>query len=97
MKVQRAPAGSIVEVQWQDSNGRSGWGTRENYEEWAEAAGGYVHYSVGYVLWNSDLALTVLQSKVRMHKAEESVDSAMCIPWVAITNFEIIRDSDGEF
>ena len=85
---------SIVEVVWLDSCSRDRWIDRNEAKKWALEVGSARHYSCGYLLSVTDLAVVLTQSRVRYDEEVASVDALMSIPCVAILDVTVL--SDGE-
>lgn len=78
------PIGSVVEIEWLDSCGYSGWQQRREIERWiAEGSPTATHRSVGYVFARTDQVIVIVQSQVTYGESE-AVNEAMSIPHVAV-------------
>jgi hypothetical protein len=78
------PLGAIVEIEWLDSCGYSGWQSRREIDRWiAEGSPLATHRSVGYLFARTAELIVIVQSEVR-YGDQASVNEAMSIPLVAV-------------
>jgi hypothetical protein len=88
--------GDIVEIWWLDSCARGRWDTESEYRKWAVDSEGLIHRSVGFLLYQSDESVAIVQSSVAFTDGEKNVAEAMSIPRAAIRSIELLKAKDGQ-
>jgi hypothetical protein len=56
--------GDVVEVEWLDSQAKSGWGSRKEHTEEATGAEAIPIHSVGYLLYDRPKSIAIYQTLV---------------------------------
>ena len=86
----KANIGDLVEVEWLDSTGRTGWEHFTFYEDWARKQQDRVHWTAGYLVAEDRKSVTVTLSWTDLDD-DTHISDCMSIPKVAVKRVRVVE------